>query len=136
MKTWTMPRISVDTFVPNDFVAGCSQAEETYVKIWAPVKEDNGIEGWQQYTAPAGSHLDSNGRAEDGVLKVYLGEWHIVKSADLSTDDTNTYWWVTAGPKGAVNEEGTISYPPNSVFYKNYSGIGEGIIELVEKNIS
>lgn len=45
MKTWTMPRIAVDTFVPNEFVALCVTVGEGGLNgMW---EETNGIPGLQ-----------------------------------------------------------------------------------------
>ncbi len=46
MKTWTMPRIAVDTFVPNEFISTCIPTGEGGLNgMW---EETNGIPGLQQ----------------------------------------------------------------------------------------
>lgn len=143
MKTWTMPRIAVDTFVPNEYtVSGCDYPEDA-ILLWSPIKETNGITGWQQEFvpesagAPAGTPIDANGINEEGVTTVYGGTYRYVRAEDYTTDDTNGYFEITVGPSGRAENELGIQYPAGSVFYKVYGGgIGYGHIQPVDKNFS
>lgn len=118
MKQWTMPRVAVEAFAANEYVSSCENTQ-TYMKVYAPIQEDNSIPGWQQHNAPAGNHIDSNGKNSDSHLILHDYDYRIVRVDDYDTDDTNTYYMITLH-ESITSDSGRV-YPSGSILYKYYS---------------
>ena len=133
-RKWGKPVMEVQRFVPNYCQDPCT-VPESYLRVWVPVKEDNGLEGWQQHNAPAGYAIDSNGRAYEGYWKLYGATYEHITVDKFNTDDTNSYWMITIS-KDSPNEAGTLTLPAGSIVYKNYGGGIQSVAPEVEKNFS
>ena len=130
MKPWMMPRVLIERFAANEYISGCEFTETVY-RIDTPIRETNGLQGWQQHSAPAGYTIDSNGVREDGTIYVGLDDLRIVPPEEFSEDDTNTYYMITL--KEDVESTTGRVYHAGDILYKNYmppSSI------MVEKNQS
>ena len=137
MKTWTMPRIGVEVFVPNEYASACEYSL-TCLELETPVKESNGIKGWQQHGAPAGSHIDENPDGHEGIIKIFVDDessfFHVPDNF-YDTDDTNSYWQINSNQYGAIAANGR-EFPGGQIFYKNYSASYNMSQHLHPKNVS
>lgn len=122
--------MAVEVFSSNQYVASCD-VTESYVRVWCPIKETNNLDGWQQYKAPSGYDIDSNGVKLEGWVYCPNGTLENIKVDRFPEDDTNNYYMITA-PEGATNDNGDI-FESGSKFYK-VSFVGN--IEEYKKNRS